>query len=189
MHVCNFFNAVFIAILSFSVFSSFFLFFYHFNKLSGTPYTKWFIRTIPPVVPFIRLPTTLDVRPEWKRTTQGLTKRAPAEVREHVRVILSPLIHNSPSAGTWEEGSEGAGASEQVHSQQLAKPSGSWRTELRTFSALPPPSPSWMWKLCIPNLFKKKKKSTTAKQALLYNSWGPRNEIKTKEGDIFSYLS
>lgn len=29
----------------------------------------------------------------------------------------------------------------------------------------------------------------TAKQALLYKFWGPTNEIKTKEGDIFSYLS
>lgn len=150
MRACNFLKLCLLLCLSLSVFSSLFLFFYHFNKLSGTPCTEWFICAIPPVVPFIRLPTTRDVRPEWKRTTQGLTKRAPAEVREHVRVILSPLIHNSPSAGTWVEGSEGGGASEQVHSQQLAKPSGSWRTELRTFSAL---SPSWMWKLCTPNLF------------------------------------
>lgn len=167
MHACNFLTWCLLLFLSFSVFSSFSPFFYHFNKLSGTPYTKWFIRAIPPVVPFIRLPTTRDVRPEWKRTAQGLTKRAPAEVREHVRVILSPLIHNSPSAGTWEEGSESAGASEQVQSQQLAKPSGSWRTELRTSSASPPRSPSWMWKLCIPYLFKKKKKTNAHNQTSL----------------------
>lgn len=177
--------------LSFSVFSSFFLFFYHFNKLSGTPYTKWFIRTIPPRRAFYQI-TNYSWCTTWMKAHHtGFDKEGSGGSERTHTCYFKPV--NSQLTFGWHArgGKRGRGCVWASAQSAASKAVGELTHGATYFFQLylhqvPHECENYAFLIYFKKQ-KKKKKNAHSQTSLTVQ--GPRNEIKTKEGDRFSYLS